>query len=428
MKRIRIEEPEKKILFYAKLPIANIDYCNFKEKALDRIKQLKTLESKHELFLSLQPTSYEDDVKSHFCAKLICAQTMWSVKWFISMETLLFTKKIQILSNEEVKGFFFNDFIPKLNGMTVDNEKKIVILKHNMEYTGDNQNIKSIKNYAINVHFSKVIDAIQKHEIEIKQGFVSINENLYKIIIINAFRKYLEKEMILLYAKCRLDNDERMFKLHHHLFDQNLLVSKSEFTTIKNMEAYFPPCITGLISKLKKIQHLKYVDRLTLVRFFKDINMPVDDCIKYFKNNFKAGKTDAMKEYTYMIRHSYGLEGSRKSYKSYYCQKVISFSDGKDSYGCPFVRDLNYVSKYANDKNIKKDDIRDIEDIAKKGEYQIACTKVLQSCINTTLSINETVDSPFSFYNKYTKAYENKGNNDEKAVDKDGKDDKKLTV
>ncbi|CAI5734602.1 unnamed protein product [Hyaloperonospora brassicae] len=105
-------------------------------------------------------------------------------------------------------------------------------------------------------------------------------------------------------------------------------------------ERHFPLCMKQLHRKLREHHHLKYDGRVQYRLFLKGAGFSVDECIAFFRSEFlqtiPAVKFD--KEYTYHIRHSYGLEGSRKDYAPLDCERIIAGSaPGHGQYhGCPF--------------------------------------------------------------------------------------------
>ncbi|CAI5719074.1 unnamed protein product [Peronospora destructor] len=105
-------------------------------------------------------------------------------------------------------------------------------------------------------------------------------------------------------------------------------------------EKHFPLCMKQLHRKLRENHHLKYVGRVQYRMFLKGAGFSVHECIQFFRREFikkiPAAKFD--KEYTYHIRHSYGLEGSRKHYAPLDCERIISGSTPSHGqyHGCPF--------------------------------------------------------------------------------------------
>merc|ERR1711976_296410 len=95
----------------------------------------------------------------------------------------------------------------------------------------------------------------------------------------------------------------------------------------------------NLFYTLKVERHLKYKGRLQLSLFLKSIGLPLQEALYFWKSMLLSmtlnDKFD--KEYTYNLRHIYGREGSKKSYFSHDCIKVIMQLPGPlETCGCPF--------------------------------------------------------------------------------------------
>ncbi|KAG6597949.1 tRNA pseudouridine(38-40) synthase [Phytophthora cinnamomi] len=90
-------------------------------------------------------------------------------------------------------------------------------------------------------------------------------------------------------------------------------------------QKHFPLCMKQLHCKLRENHHLKYDGRVQYRMFLKGAGFSVHECIQFFRKEFtKAIPADRFdKEYTYHIRHSYGLEGSRKDYAPLDCEQII---------------------------------------------------------------------------------------------------------
>lgn len=110
----------------------------------------------------------------------------------------------------------------------------------------------------------------------------------------------------------------------------------------KLAEQSFPLCMRHAYSQLEKEHHLRHFGRLQLGLFFKGIGLTLDQSLQLWRREFlknpamDADKFD--KSYAYNVRHAYGMEGARKNYSPYSCQKIItSNAPGPgDSHGCPF--------------------------------------------------------------------------------------------
>jgi DNA primase large subunit len=121
--------------------------------------------------------------------------------------------------------------------------------------------------------------------------------------------------------------------------------------------------------------------------------MSVNDCIQFLRSSFKVTKSVFDKEYLYSIRHNYGLEGKRANYPCYACSKIIDKSSDASTFGCPFVSNMEYVKKYMADRNVE---IGDIEELARKGHHQKACTTLLEGILGHGPDNN--VSTPIYFF------------------------------
>jgi DNA primase large subunit len=119
---------------------------------------------------------------------------------------------------------------------------------------------------------------------------------------------------------------------------------KTASTNIKDMEASvnnsFPLCMQYVFTSLKKNSHLKHQGRLQLGLFLKGIGLNVDQSLEFWRKSFSKHTDSAKfdKEYAYNIRHNYGLEGNRKDYPPYSCDRIqkLPIPTPDENHGCPF--------------------------------------------------------------------------------------------
>ncbi|XP_035661475.1 DNA primase large subunit-like isoform X2 [Branchiostoma floridae] len=109
---------------------------------------------------------------------------------------------------------------------------------------------------------------------------------------------------------------------------------------------FFPPCMAHLHRTLRYKHRLKHFSRLQYTLFLKDLGLSVHDAVSFWQQEYSipahgGGCTHHWakdgRRYTYNIRHLYGLEGSRVSYRSHCCQGILdrSLQPGEEG-GCPF--------------------------------------------------------------------------------------------
>lgn len=105
-------------------------------------------------------------------------------------------------------------------------------------------------------------------------------------------------------------------------------------------ELHFPLCMKHLHHKLRENHHLKYNGRVQYRMFLKGLGVSVGESLVFFRSEFVKVMPTATfeKEHAYHIRHSYGLEGSRKDYEPLACAQIIHGSTPRHGqyHGCPF--------------------------------------------------------------------------------------------
>ncbi|KAM0680740.1 DNA primase large subunit [Glugoides intestinalis] len=347
MKRLRqnLEKPE--LSFYDCLETEKFNYEEFRENAILRLKVLKKFENNIKDASLLQ--SLKEDYDSHFCLKLICAQSKWSANWFVTQETRLFRYRA-MQNQQETRHFLADKVWPHLN-VTKDIESST--------FYDPKVNNKKVFNQEIKVHFTKCSEIMAKRTEEMVFGYFKLEEDVLISFLTEIFRAWLEKQMNDLYEKGVLESDERLTKLNETIF--SLEASNKENANIDDILSkieYFPLCIKGLLAKLNTQKHLKYNDRQTLCLFLKDIGMELNECIEFFRKSFNCTLEQFNKQYLYNIRHNYGLEGKRANYHSFTCSKIIGSSNDGSSFGCPFINNHEFVRINCDIEDLSKDALK----------------------------------------------------------------------
>ncbi|KAF7683338.1 DNA primase large subunit [Astathelohania contejeani] len=401
MKKLKSSKPIHQIHFYSSLAtntVSCIELSNLVEK---RMKLLRAIESNVVDLRLSELTSSKEDSDSHFLCRLVCACTAWSTRWFVNMETTLFRLKIMKCEEEILNDFFYNSFLPCLSGLSITDKEIIIGAK--TSYTA--KHIQSIPplSLEIRVHFTKLNDLVGKREIKLKQGYAILTPAVTRSLLYNEFRLFLSQKMEDLREIVLANDDERIKKLSQRIFTNSQ--TSSDFSSLSESEKAFPPCISGIITKFKSTRHLKYTDRQTLTRFFKDIGMCVDETILFFRNNFNVPKSVFDKEYLYSIRHNYGLEGKRAQYQSYGCLRIIGKSDDSNCFGCPFMHNKLYLNQYIKEHKVG---INDIEELCNGNQIMTSCGNLLKA-----MTGEEVVNhSPLNFYRTMKKKIEKDKQND----------------
>ncbi|KAK1347630.1 DNA primase subunit pri2 [Hamiltosporidium tvaerminnensis] len=390
MKRIKNIETPFILNFYTSLNVKTLNFNDFNDFVTKRLKTLRRIESSLTDLRLLDIKDAMEDNLSHFLCRLVCSQVMWSLIWFVNHETKLFELKIQSLNDNQITDFFFNKFILYLKNLQINGE----ILQINKNSELSDQKITEIRVPRNGkIYFSKIHDLIANRRVDIIKGYTDLNIDTIKSFMVNEFRNFLENKMNSLYLQMLREPDERFFHIFKlHFVQPNPVIS--EFSSLKENETFFPPCMFGIMKRLTSTKHLKYNDRQSLILFLKGIGMPVEKTIEFLRNSFNLDNEVFNKEYLYSIRHNYGLEGKRANYPPYTCSKMGSLCNN-NSVGCPFLGDKTYVKDFLNIKNINLD----LEDLIKSHPGQKACSKILNVLIEQ--EAEPLITSPVNFYNLF---------------------------
>lgn len=396
MKKLKSTETTEHIIFYDKIPKSYSNYNELIRLMEKRIKLLRRIESNHipEVDL-LQPKDFidtDEDLLSHFYCRLVCSQSLWSLKWLVNAEVGYFRHRLKLLPENVIEKFFKENFVTKISSFDI----KLNRIDQNSEYLISQNNTKKF-NPETKIHFTKVTDLVSIRKVKLEDGYCSIENQHLKSILIKYFRDFLEKRMDFLYKHFVDLPDERYMKLQSKIFS----VEQIDYSTkIATALKYSPPCIKGIVNKLSQKRHLKNSDRQTFSLYLKACGVSVEENISFMRNNYNVSRDVFDKEYLYSIRHNYGLEGKRANYPCHGCRKIIGNTGDSSTYGCPFVNNLKDVNSFLKENEIN---VPEIEDILVKKEYNIACTAVLKKLIN-----KEEIDfiaSPIEFYKKWNEEH-----------------------
>lgn len=346
MKRLKQDISEPELSFYDSLNRATFNYEEFKESALLRLKILRKLENNVRDIKSIKTA--EEDLNSHFCLRLVCAQSRWSLNWFVVQETQIFKHKL-MSDPSESRRFFLEKVWPHLN-----------TTKHIEYSTVYNPNSRNTLNFTerVKIHFTKCSELLPRRTHNLSFGYFDIDDEVLISFLTETFRKWLEKQMNELYEKTVMDSDERLISLNKMVFTTESSDATPATGDIMKLSDLFPLCIKGILERLNVQRHLKYQDRQMLCLFFKDIGMGLNECIEFFKTSFNCTPDQFNKEYMYSIRHNYGLEGKRANYHSFTCSKIIGLSNDRVSFGCPFVNNHDFVKLNSDIEDLNKDAVK----------------------------------------------------------------------
>ncbi|KAI4291944.1 DNA primase large subunit [Pancytospora philotis] len=354
--------------FYTALPTEQLNYEEFKEYAQARLKLLRRVENNIKDTHTIR--TMEEDLVGHACLKLICCQSRWAAIWFVNMETQLFRLRLD-KNAAEMKRFFAEKFWPHVRadegrpGVVDGGAAYDPAYLHSARFIHDTR-----------VHFSQCSDLLPRRIYALERGFFEFNDDVMRSWLICEFRRYTSARVNALYEQLVLVPDDRLERLAGDFFSRGTAEGATDKEVLAK-DKHFPLCMQGLLEKLRAQKRLKYNDRQALCLFLKDIGLPLDSTIHFFRTHFNVPLEQFNKEYLYSIRHNYGLEGKRANYSSFSCAKLMGLASDPSSFGCPFVKNAEYVRSHT-----------DIEDLG--GDAHACCSKT------GAKSAGHDLDGPFA--------------------------------
>lgn len=398
MQSIQQKEAKKfEITFYDKLCWETMDcmsYETFKNYAIERMKILRKLENNIKDISGMEDMTH--DMISHFCLRLIAAQTDWSMEWLVKYEGRLMEERLKTLSSDDFEYLYKNVLLQHFVNLfetsnKIEKENKRLKLSEDDRIGKygyyDPDVICGSENYNF-IHFTKVHDKMGSQHFSMTNGYTQTTIHNKKSHFVNEFKAWLMKQLQGLNAATLVDS-EKLSKLHFEIFMRYTAVTTSEENSIDNITREdMPLCMKLLFNKLDQNQHLKFNDRNQLILFLKDLKIPVHETLNFTRSKLPAMKE---KELTYTVRHNYGMEGKRANYSCFSCQKIAGLSNDPNSTGCPFRNNKTFAKQFV-----------DIED---NDEYLVSCKKHMLTMLeNTHLEPTEiTTRTPAEFYHALQK-------------------------
>ena len=390
----------------------------------ERVKLLMPLHSTNTLEPELLLKERRKDHYSHFILRLAFCRNEELRRKFVNAETFLFKLRYSQLTKAEKQ-----QFISKLDlvwGEVTDEEKeslkdKLIATHYNDIVMGFKQGTLGasssytqrssyneediwacIKNEKLSkLPWSDVPDLVSTRKVVLFKGYAYVPEFLQMNLLANEFSKFLEEQLLAtLKLLPGLDEDERLVPILDNIskgyisseftgFAEGDIENDSEVhaSNVKQFEKYFPACAHRLMDGLEEHHHLRYTGRQQFSLFLKGIGLGPNEALKFWQMMFTNGPGGITiekfnKEYKYNIRHTYGLEGARISYKPWSCSLILSKPkpNKQEYHGCPY-RDLQTDNLTALLKRMgMKDDgnLQKVIELSDSKEYQTACTKVFE--------------------------------------------------
>ncbi|KAI5167087.1 DNA primase large subunit [Nematocida sp. AWRm78] len=286
----------------------------------------------------LNKDNIKEDIEQHYCAKVAAATDVHEMKDFIHGEVQIFRLRIDQAQEKDVLKLFTSEYLPRLQEEVLytqeDGILKIKIDNNSINWLGEvkdasisdkiNREIVRSKSVYVTAHFTKY--AVIRDIIEL--GLVTSGIDGIRSILTRGFEDLLKHTTQTLY----LSGVPKEYAVS---------IPVAAVTMMQLQTKCVPPCISGILDKLKEKRHLKYDDRSNLNNFLKAAGVPLEDALALYKTHFSCTATEFDRKYKYNIQHAYGLVGGRINYKSTPCSKVISDGKKSECVGCPLSNGLN---------------------------------------------------------------------------------------
>ena len=357
-----------------------------------------------------------NDIASHFLLAFVMCNKTEDLRWFIQQESLLYYARIRR---------------PKYGTPKYDMYKILSILGMKLTLFDPNQNpnidvnkIKFRRNNSVNekiyvLSFLDRINLLPQRAYYIHKGNFYILENdLPKL-----FFKIFQKQQYNIINKIKVNyeeikKDKRMKEIlvsfekekEKYNYRQSIKVTKEinaneKLKTIDDIDKYsekcFPLCMCLIERHINIYSHLTHLGRLQYTLFLKGAGLPVEEALKFYQKKYekKCSLEQFNKQYSYYIRHAYGLEGKMANYIPYGCDKILSFNKpiGNECHGCPFkTYESEELRGILSTCKLRDGDIEDILVSKNNRDFKMCCIKYFKGKF-----INSTGEGIGSHPNKY---------------------------
>ncbi|KAG6444005.1 DNA primase large subunit [Manduca sexta] len=344
---------------------------------------------------------------AHFILRLAYCRTEELRRWFVAREMELFKMRFAVMRGEAVDVFF------KLNNLCytniTDNEKNEII--HYLRECLPYQNIDNMKFYK--VKFYEVLDLVKTRKVYLSGGYAYIPHRDFISVLSALYRTHLRQSLAIASQHLgEIEQDERLVSLLkglHQSYSGNDYSETKSVVPIESLDSLslksFPLCMRQLHEQLRMAHHLKHGGRLQYGLFLKGIGVTLEDSLRFWRDEFtKIMELDKFeKQYAYNVRYNYGKEGSKRNYSPFTCLKIINTPVGPgDCHGCPYRHcDTSNLKNKLLGYGYDPQAVHEVVDLAKKGHYQIACSKYFDTVHNEDVGLG--INHPNQYFEESQK-------------------------
>ena len=409
--------------FYALPPIHEVTIEQFESWAIDRLKVLAEIESSqarnrtygetkdavNALAKRLLPLNANTAIKttdllaerlkdhvSHFVLRLAFCRSEDLRRRFVKAESLLFRLRFETDDAIERESFMQSlnlDWKPVEAAEKNQYREQLIATHPKMASTFESETF-------FKVDWTRVTDLVEKRRAFMRggQAWVPIKEQ--SSLVLAEFQSRLLRDLELTArALPRLDEDDRLLPVLSHLsmgflagistdYSGSSITADGSVTITAGMvdalvKTHAPLCMKNLHHSLTATGHLKHYGRLQYNLFLKELGLPVEEALVFWRRSFKNMTDDKFnKEYRYNIRHGYGLEGRRMNYPAKSCARILTQDQPgpQDSHGCPFrhFSTTNLSTAMVQHYGLSTAEQSEILASVKQGHYHVACTRIFE--------------------------------------------------
>lgn len=409
--------------FYTVPPVHEVTIEQFESWAIDRLKVLAEIESSqarnrtygetkdavNALAKRLLPLNANTAIKttdllaerlkdhvSHFVLRLAFCRSEDLRRRFVKAESLLFRLRFETDDAIERESFMRElnlDWQPVSSAEKSMYREQLVATHPKMASTFESETF-------FKVDWTRVTDLVEKRRVFMRAGQAWVPVKEQSSLVLAEFQSRLLRDLeMTARALPRLDEDDRLLPVLSHLsmgflagistdYTGSSITADGSVTITAGMvdalvKTHAPMCMKNLHSTLTATGHLKHYGRLQYNLFLKELGLPVEEALVFWRRSFKNMTDDKFnKEYRYNIRHGYGLEGRRMNYPAKSCARILTQDQPgpQDSHGCPFrhFSTTNLSAAMVQHYGLNQAEQSEILASVKQGHYHVACTRIFE--------------------------------------------------
>jgi len=185
--------------------------------------------------------------------------------------------------------------------------------------------------HTYSLHFTKYLEMGSKGRLfhdskwklvnrQLKGGQVFLTPHDLSRLLQEEVKKHIEDRATQEFGKIEPDNQKDMDELKAEFLKKSPQFEEFD-QIIRAQESEYPPCVSELMKRVAKGQHLSHVERFTLVTYLLHQGISVDSVVSLFSNvpDFREDKT------RYQVEHLAGQKGGRtQPYTTYNCDTLQS--------------------------------------------------------------------------------------------------------